>query len=156
LEVEVRVPRHGGDGAQEEGGAVVEEAGMPRILERAQSAARHRTAPDRQGLHPGPAQISLQGGAAMPRTQKSRVVSGGHMLCVPASSLPGLTRQSINLRKKLIAKKMDARVISAFTRVFNALVPAHDRLDDYSFVLECITPRSDAVRCRCAKPRRGR
>jgi hypothetical protein len=38
-------------------------------------------------------------------------------------SLPGLTRQSILLRKK-----MDARVISAFTRVFDALLPAHDEL----------------------------
>ena len=33
------------------------------------------------------------------------------------SSLPGLTRQSINLRKKLLAKKMDARV-----------KPTHDEL----------------------------
>jgi hypothetical protein len=32
-----------------------------------------------------------------------------------------LTRQSI-----IFCKKMDARVISAFTRVFNALLPAHD------------------------------
>jgi hypothetical protein len=39
----------------------------------------------------------------------------------PASSLPGLTRQSILLRKK-----MDARVISAFTRVFRRAMPAHD------------------------------
>jgi putative tryptophan/tyrosine transport system substrate-binding protein len=37
------------------------------------------------------------------------------------SSLPGLTRQSILLRKK-----MDARVISAFTRVFRRAMPAHD------------------------------
>src|SRR5262249_23307200 len=37
------------------------------------------------------------------------------------SSLPGLTRQSVLLRKK-----MDARVTSAFTRVFDALLPAHD------------------------------
>jgi len=36
-------------------------------------------------------------------------------------SLPGLTRQSI-----LLCKKMDARVTSAFTRVFDALLPAHD------------------------------
>jgi hypothetical protein len=43
--------------------------------------------------------------------------------------LPGLTRQSIHLRKDLLAKKMDARVISAFTRVFDALLPAHDWLD---------------------------
>jgi hypothetical protein len=35
--------------------------------------------------------------------------------------LPGSTRQSILLRKK-----MDARVISASTRVFDALLPAHD------------------------------
>jgi putative ABC transport system substrate-binding protein len=39
----------------------------------------------------------------------------------PRLSLPGLTRQSILLRKK-----MDARVVSAFTRVFDALLPAHD------------------------------
>jgi ABC-type uncharacterized transport system substrate-binding protein len=37
------------------------------------------------------------------------------------SSLPGSTRQSILLRKK-----MDARVISAFTRVFRRAMPAHD------------------------------
>jgi putative tryptophan/tyrosine transport system substrate-binding protein len=37
------------------------------------------------------------------------------------ASLPGLTRQSI-----LFRRKMDARVISAFTRVFDALLPAHD------------------------------
>jgi hypothetical protein len=39
-----------------------------------------------------------------------------------------MTRQSIDLRKKLLAKKMDARVVSAFTRVFDALLPAHDKL----------------------------
>jgi hypothetical protein len=42
----------------------------------------------------------------------------------PAPSLPGLTRQSIALNKILFP--MDARVISAFTRVFDALLPAHD------------------------------
>jgi len=36
--------------------------------------------------------------------------------------------QSINLRNKLFAKKMDARVTSAFTRVIDALLPAHDGL----------------------------
>src|SRR5262249_49024592 len=36
--------------------------------------------------------------------------------------------QSIHLCKNLLAKKMDARVISAFTRVFDALLPAHDWL----------------------------
>src|SRR5215471_11680865 len=34
--------------------------------------------------------------------------------------------QSIHLRKDFLTKKMDARVISAFTRVFDALLPAHD------------------------------
>jgi putative ABC transport system substrate-binding protein len=38
----------------------------------------------------------------------------------PKPSLPGLTRQSIFFRKK-----MDARGASAFTRVFDALLPAH-------------------------------
>jgi len=37
--------------------------------------------------------------------------------------------QSIHLRKAFLAKKMDARVLSAFTRVFDALLPAHDWLD---------------------------
>ena len=36
------------------------------------------------------------------------------------SSLPGLTRQSIDLRKNFLAKKMDARV-----------KPAHDEQDSY-------------------------
>jgi hypothetical protein len=35
-----------------------------------------------------------------------------------------LTRQSIRLNEALFT--MDARVISAFTRVFDALLPAHD------------------------------
>jgi len=39
------------------------------------------------------------------------------------ASLPDLIRQSILLRKK-----MDARIISASTRVFDALRPAHDGL----------------------------
>jgi hypothetical protein len=52
-------------------------------------------------------------------------------------SLSGLTRQSIRLCKKFLAKGMDARDVSAFTRVhspsrkgvnalFDALPPAHD------------------------------
>src|SRR5262249_26287674 len=34
--------------------------------------------------------------------------------------------QSIHFRKKFLAKKMDARVVSAFTRVFRRAMPAHD------------------------------
>jgi hypothetical protein len=41
-------------------------------------------------------------------------------------SLPGLTRQSIDFRKDFFANGMDARVISAFTRVFRRAMPAHD------------------------------
>jgi hypothetical protein len=37
-----------------------------------------------------------------------------------------MTRQSILFAKKFLPKKMDARVISASTRVFDALLPAHD------------------------------
>jgi hypothetical protein len=43
-------------------------------------------------------------------------------------SLPGLTRQSIIFARRLIAKRMDPRVKSAFTRVFAALLPAGDGL----------------------------
>jgi hypothetical protein len=83
-EVEIRVPRHGGDGAQEEGVGVVEEAGVPRILHGAQSAARHRAALDRQGLHPGLAEIGLQDEPVMPRAKNDRVV-GGHAFAPPSS-----------------------------------------------------------------------
>src|SRR5258707_2464062 len=37
-----------------------------------------------------------------------------------------MPRQPIPLPKAFLAEKMDARVISGFTRVFNALLPAHD------------------------------
>src|SRR5262245_21950001 len=38
--------------------------------------------------------------------------------------------QSIQLCKNSLTKEMDARVISAFTRVFDALLPAHDPLKE--------------------------
>jgi hypothetical protein len=44
----------------------------------------------------------------------------------PRSSLPGLTRQSIIFARSLpsgLTRGMDARVTSAFTRVFDALCP---------------------------------
>jgi putative tryptophan/tyrosine transport system substrate-binding protein len=46
-------------------------------------------------------------------------------------SLPDLIRQSILLRKKI-----DARGVSAFTRVFNALLPAHDCLTTHVVFLK--------------------
>src|SRR5438876_1321413 len=62
---------------------------------------------------------------------------------LPTSSLPGLTPQvglarlaalnnaelgqaRVPVQSILLRKKMDARVTSAFTRVFDALLPAHD------------------------------
>jgi hypothetical protein len=56
------------------------------------------------------------------------------------SSLPGLTRQSIRFEKTFLRRMMDPRVISASTRVFDALLPAGDgtrfnrSLDDFSDV----------------------
>ena len=48
---------------------------------------------------------------------------------VPSTlSLPGLTRQSIHLRKDFLRRRWMRGVISAFTRVFDALLPAHDEL----------------------------
>jgi hypothetical protein len=61
------------------------------------------------------------------------------------SSLPGLTPQvgftrlaalknaelgqaRVAMQSILLRKKMDARVVSAFTRVVDALLPAHDKL----------------------------
>jgi hypothetical protein len=40
-----------------------------------------------------------------------------------------LTCQCIHLHKALLTNKLDARVISAFTRVFDALLPAYDGLE---------------------------
>jgi hypothetical protein len=40
------------------------------------------------------------------------------------SSLPGLTRQSIRFAKSFLRRMMDPRVITASTRVFDALLPA--------------------------------
>src|SRR6516165_163652 len=51
-------------------------------------------------------------------------------------SCPGLTRASI-----LLAKKMDCRAISAFTRVFNALCPAMTAVDNRSCARSHVTPR---------------
>jgi hypothetical protein len=44
----------------------------------------------------------------------------------------GLDPAIDQLCKNFIANKMDARVISAFTRVFDALLPAHDELRHFS------------------------
>jgi hypothetical protein len=45
-----------------------------------------------------------------------------HAGVVIAGLDPAIHRSS----QKLLTKKMDARGVSAFTRVFNALLPAHD------------------------------
>src|SRR6516165_9588954 len=68
-------------------------------------------------------------------------------------SCPGLTRASI-----LLAKKMDCRVISASTRVFDALSPTMTTVDNRSCARSRVTPRrrrtargsSFAARCAAA------
>jgi hypothetical protein len=44
----------------------------------------------------------------------------------PCAVIAGLDPAIHPFLQNLFAKKMDARVISAFTRVFDALLPAHD------------------------------
>ena len=78
-EVEIGVPRHGGDGAQEEGMGIVAEAGAPRVFDRAQAAAGGRTALDRQRLEPRLAEIGLQDEAVVPGAENDAVVSGHAM-----------------------------------------------------------------------------
>jgi len=41
--------------------------------------------------------------------------------------IAGLDSAIHRLRKTFFVKEMDARVVSAFTRVFDALCPAHDQ-----------------------------
>ncbi len=71
---------------------------------------------------------------------------------LPASSLPDLIRQSILLRKK-----MDAWGISAFTRVFDALLPAHDgvkilaRREFISLLAAAALPRAAAAQDNIAR-----
>ncbi len=91
-------------------------------------------------------------------------------LAILTSSLPGLTpqvgftrlaavkltelgqarvpMQSICFRKNPLAKKMDARVTSAFTRVFDALLPAHDEMEKSKSI--AFTPRQRTRRRRAA------
>jgi hypothetical protein len=47
--------------------------------------------------------------------------------CVPSAVIAGLDPAIHHLRENFLAEKMDARVKSAFTRVFDALLPAHDQ-----------------------------
>jgi hypothetical protein len=78
LERKIRVPRHGGDGAQEERVRVVKE--MARVFDRAQAAAGHRAALEGKRLHPGLAEIGLQDEPVVPRAENNRVVGAGHAL----------------------------------------------------------------------------
>jgi hypothetical protein len=64
--------------------------------------------------------------------KKRTVLQGADATVVPVMlnrlSLPGLTRQSIDLRKNFFAKKVDARVPQTSLRSLRKLdcVPAHD------------------------------
>ena len=81
LQLQVRIPRHRGDRALEEGVRVVQKARMTRIFERGEAPARHRLAVDRQHLHPGLAEIGLQDHSVVARTQNDAVVDR----CPPSS-----------------------------------------------------------------------
>src|SRR5262245_48884846 len=59
-------------------------------------------------------------------TTLMRVVRSGKTGAPNSVVIAGLDPAIHHLRKKLVTKRMDARVISAFTRVFDALLPAHD------------------------------
>jgi hypothetical protein len=78
LELEIGVPGHGGNRAQEEGVGVVEEAA--RVFDRAQAAAGDGAALDGKRLQAGLAEIGLQDKPVMPGAENNRVV-GGHGIC---------------------------------------------------------------------------
>src|SRR5262249_54460806 len=78
LELEIGVPGHDGDRAQEEGVGVVQEAA--RICERAQAAACRRATLDGKRLQAGLAEIGLQDESVMPGAKDNAVVSG-HGIC---------------------------------------------------------------------------
>ena len=93
FELEIAVPRHRGDGALEEGVGVVQEAGMARVFQRAQSAARDRPAIDRQRLQAGLAEIGLQDEAVVPGAEDDAVIGGGHGLSVTLTRVPGRAKR---------------------------------------------------------------
>ena len=78
LEREVGVPRHGGDGALEEGVRVVEKTGVARILERAQAAAGDREALDDDHLETGLAEIGRQNEPVVAGAEDHCVVDRHH------------------------------------------------------------------------------
>ena len=78
LQVEIPVPGHGVDGAQEEGVGIVDQPRMKRILCCSEAAAGLAPALDRQGLQPGARQIGLQDQAVMARPQDDGVAGFVH------------------------------------------------------------------------------
>src|SRR5689334_8517525 len=77
-ELEIAVPRHGRDRAQEERVGVVQEPGMARVFERAEAAACHRLALEHQYFEPGLAEIGREDEPVMAGAENDRVVSCGH------------------------------------------------------------------------------
>src|SRR5436190_22372877 len=59
-----------------------------------------------------------------------------------AAVIAGLDPAIHHFWKMFLTKEMDARVISAFTRVFDALLPAHDRLASPQLVAAMLTSRA--------------
>ena len=78
LQVEIPVPGHAGNGAQEEGVGVVDQPRMKRILQHGEAAAGLAPALDRQGIEPGARQVSLQDQTVMARSQDDGVAGLVH------------------------------------------------------------------------------
>ncbi len=78
LELEVGVPRHHRNGALEEGVRVVQEARMPRVLERGEAAAGDVLALERQHLEARLAKVGLQDQTIVPGAENDSVVGYVH------------------------------------------------------------------------------
>ena len=77
FELEIRVPGHGGDGPLEERMRVVQEAGLARVFDRREAAARDRRTIDGQHPEPGPAEIGRQDERVMAGADDDAVVVQG-------------------------------------------------------------------------------
>ena len=74
FEIEIRVPRHGGDRPLEERVRVVQEAGLARVFERGETAAGDRCTIDGQHPQSGLAEIGRQDQRVVPGAKDDAVV----------------------------------------------------------------------------------
>ena len=74
FEIEIRVPRHGGDRPLEERVGVVQKAGLARVFERGETAAGDRSTIDGQHPEPGLAKVARQDQRVVPGAKDDAVV----------------------------------------------------------------------------------